>query len=646
MNAIVKMDSGPAGLSADEKWEFELLTQKYHEVNATQMAWVLEWFKEDLPLENKAGDALVNYTQEVLDSIYCASDTKREHLETAVPLHAPQFPPLPEPKKINVLVFEDKGGYCQGIMENAPEGRIKTKKVVSWRDYSLEDGNGNEDLEIVGELIGPKGWDLIIFGAPLDTPKSNDVSDIIAFQDKVTKVALALVKYLIVSENPTPKLCFLTRGTFSNDPELHKTVGLSLVSSSLFYGFCNTARQELENTLLHHIDTEYFMKPPFWDTTDYQLLPRLASEVFRDASFGHNCVQILNSGRYVARLVTAKPYAEAGHPFPMPEPGDIVGIGGGNGALGILKGKWLLDKAIEQGKTGFKIQFLSRSMKISDLNMPVWKEVERKADLCDVEAVQMRLDLGSQEAADRYVESCNGKLFGFIHSAGVLADSMITNITWKNFETVWNPKHRAALWLHSAFERIPHKLKFFWNFSSVSAYGNMGQLNYSASNSYLDGLCRHRVALGLPAQTYQWGAWGEAGMAASLDAATKRRFESGPMPPFTNKEGLAGLDEGLLTGLPTIAVQKENPMVMGAWITGAQTDAYTTNFYSEQYPTPPLPANPDNAYKILRMAGFPYHGNPNREPLQYNQFIAPYVAEDGAEYDEEAPGVRAEMLTA
>lgn len=31
-----------------------------------------------------------------------------------------------------------------------------------------------------------------------------------------------------------------------------------------------------------------------------------------------------------------------------------------------------------------------------------------------------------------------------------------------------------------------------WNFSSTSVYGNMGQLNYSGSNSFLDVLTRHR----------------------------------------------------------------------------------------------------------------------------------------------------------
>ena len=54
-------------------------------------------------------------------------------------------------------------------------------------------------------------------------------------------------------------------------------------------------------------------------------------------------------------------------------------------------------------------------------------------------------------------------------------------------------KHHAALFLHYALEQNPQKdFRFMWNFSSTSVYGNMGQLNYSGSNSFLDVLTRHR----------------------------------------------------------------------------------------------------------------------------------------------------------
>ena len=53
-------------------------------------------------------------------------------------------------------------------------------------------------------------------------------------------------------------------------------------------------------------------------------------------------------------------------------------------------------------------------------------------------------------------------------------------------------------------------------------------------------------------------AWGEAGMAANLDAANRKRVNEGPMPYFTNREGLKGLEAGLKCNLPTFSVFKYN----------------------------------------------------------------------------------------
>merc|ERR1739848_639719 len=109
-----------------------------------------------------------------------------------------------------------------------------------------------------------------------------------------------------------------------------------------------------------------------------------------------------------------------------------------------------------------------------------------------------------------------------IHSAGVLQDSMLFNQSWEKFDTVFQSKSRAAMYMHYALEEhINPDLKFFWMFSSTAVYGNMGQSNYSSSNSYLDALARHRRAMGLPATAIQWGAWGDVGMAANLDQASK-----------------------------------------------------------------------------------------------------------------------------
>jgi len=216
---------------------------------------------------------------------------------------------------------------------------------------------------------------------------------------------------------------------------------------------------------------------------------------------------------------------------------------------------------------------------------------------------------------------------GIIHSAGVLQDSMLSNMTWEKCETVFDSKHRPALFIHSALERFKNpNLRFFWNFSSVSVYGNMGQFNYSGSNSFLDSLTRHRVARGKPSMAIQWGAWGEVGMAANLDQASKARNQAGPMPPFANLEGLAGLEAGIRSNMPYFSVCKLNPMVMIGMVQPAENgmQCYTRNFWAETVPTNmPPQLEPKHYYTSIRMAFGGCYAAEGRQRLCFDRHVAP-----------------------
>merc|ERR1711953_1484414 len=298
-------------------------------------------------------------------------------------------------------------------------------------------------------------------------------------------------------------------------------VGLRLVTSGTLYGMTNTARLELPSVAIHYIEAEYNLAPPGWMQKTTHLLPQLASEVFRNATFGHCTARILHEGRFVLRSVLSTDYEVVNDQFLMPTKG-IIAITGGNGALGLVFGEWLLDKAAEQNVGGFEIKFLSRSTKVNDDNMPAWDSIQKKAKKLKVKVEQTGCDFSDREACRRFISNCTPDLYGIIHSAGVLQDKMLISLTWDTFDTVWDAKSRAAMYLHEALEVHDNpNLNFFWMFSSSAVYGNPGQMNYSASNSYLDALCRHRRATGRVGTAIQWGAWGEVGMAANLDASIK-----------------------------------------------------------------------------------------------------------------------------
>jgi hypothetical protein len=576
--------------------------------------FVWDWVREDMPLV-KEGDELVELVRGMIG----------ESCYQPVPPVDKELMLKMEPE--NVLVFADQGGLCKQIVEKAPEGVVASVKYITKPARLL----AKEDIDSVLKTK----WDLIILGTPLDSPKGNSAADVIAHQSAVDKFTFLLLQQMVLTDGCCKRLAVLTHDAFADDAETHKQRGLSIVSGATIFGMIATARQELEGVPVQHIDIEYI------DSDD--IVPFVSSEIWRPETFGSNMVRQCwpwptkrgirlekPTGRYVYRQNLSTSYEEkADKPWDLPAADGVIAISGGNGALGLVMGNWLLGR-IERQKAAsggsyqpkISIQFLSRSAKISDINMPLWAKVQSKAATLGVDVKQGKVDMGSQKAVDQFVGECTPNLLGFIHSAGVLQDSMLPNQTWEKFEAVYDSKHRAALYLHDALDRLSNpNLAFFWVFSSTSAYGNMGQVNYSASNSCLDGLIRHRVARGLPATAQHWGAWGEVGMAATMDDVMRNRVMMGPMPYFSVAQGLQGLEGGLRTGLPEFSVFIVNPPVMFGMVQGDEHPSmrYMRNGYSLWLPTP-MPSQFSRwwAYDIYRM---------------YRYIMAPYVPQEGTKTD-------------
>lgn len=536
-----------------------------------EMCWPVEWFPEHLPTESASGNSIYFNLQARADPLSCVDGG--------------QWPPVDnsEVKPEDVLVFSDSYGYCKEILQQAPPGRIGLSSVQT----KAPDKYSEKDIQ---KLVGSQAWDVIIFAFGIDLPASNSVEDIHKKQDDVVKVLLYILKKLADDGSRCKRLCIISCDTFAEEREITEEVGIGLITNATLFGMANTARQEIQCPV-QFIDTEWALRT---ENTKY-----LVAEIFRHQSFGQNSVRILNKGRYVLRQMPCKPY-ENKPDLQLPEDG-VIGISGGNGALGLVMGLWLLKTAQKQGGKKFTIKFLSRSMKISDQNMPNWKEIQDLAASIGIGAEQAKCDVSSQESVDDFIKRETPNLTGLIHSAGVLQDAMVMNQTWEKFDAVYESKSRAALYIHDALERFENpKLKFFWMFSSGAVYGNMGQLNYSSSNAYLDALCRYRRSLGKPAMAPQWGAWGEVGMASNLDDASKRRMNMGPMPPFTNAQGLYGLECGLRTGLPYFSVHKLNTQSMFGMVQGNDhaSQAHFQNF--ESMVSPSAPGDPKkNPYHTL-----------------------------------------------
>jgi len=170
-----------------------------------KMCYTIEWRDEDLPLENKEGDAMDKLVQKWIDDTQ-RTPTFLEHFQKPSKDEPPQLDKAPPPQKETVLVYSDRAGYCKGILDYAPEGRLSTKKVIT-------DDPSTITAEDVKKHIG-KGVDLIIFGCGLDMPATNGIQDIIEHQNAFTRLYLNILQFLAKNDSLCKKICVLTRGVF------------------------------------------------------------------------------------------------------------------------------------------------------------------------------------------------------------------------------------------------------------------------------------------------------------------------------------------------------------------------------------------------------------------------------------------------
>ncbi len=227
----------------------------------------------------------------------------------------------------------------------------------------------------------------------------------------------------------------------------------------------------------------------------------------RDAADGF---RLMASGKHTGKIVISIPDGGTVEAIASPPPEPLVSpeggylIVGGMGGLGFVVARWLAEQ-------GAGLIVLNGRSEPSD---------DVRAAIADLSSGGTRIEVvtgdiaepGTAERLVQTVQNTGFRLAGVLHSAMVLDDEIVLNMSESAARRVFTPKVAGSWRLHEATADLD--LDWWLTFSSVaSLLGAPGQGSYAAANSFVDGLVAYRRSLGLPAVGINWGPWAEVGRA-------------------------------------------------------------------------------------------------------------------------------------
>ena len=179
------------------------------------------------------------------------------------------------------------------------------------------------------------------------------------------------------------------------------------------------------------------------------------------------------------------------------------------------------------------------------------------------EAIYLAVDVADYTALRAAILQASqqfGPINGLIHSAGVIQDGLVQQMSPQALQQVCAPKIQGTLNLYRAVNDQP--LDFMLLFSSVMSWlAYPGQANYVAANAFVDGIAPRLASQGrFPVKVINWGHWGETGMASS--AFYRERIARLGIHEIATAEGLAAIDLALAQDAAQWVVMKAEERVL------------------------------------------------------------------------------------
>ncbi len=420
------------------------------------------------------------------------------------------------------LLFGDNGGVADRLARVLVDRGEKPILVwpadhfeVSEGDsFRIDPGNPSDWERLFEQIVGRPGIPplrRIVHAWSLNAPGPHEIS-LASLEDAPRLGCESVVQLLHQLASPRltgvrgAALWLVTRGSQVVAPTIEES---SAVAQAPLWGLAKVIALECPHRWGGIVDLDPAARP---DETN--LLWRVLTEAGRETQWG-----IRHDQTYVPRLV--RPSRAVGSGTMRFKANATYLITGGLGGMGLKVAGWMVERGAR------------RLLLVNRTPLPERKNWEQRiqASASDASRIRAILELEQRGASIHLaaVDVANEDKFavclrefqaeswppirGVIHAAGILDDRALIHLDGPSFDRVMRPTVIGGWLLHRLLRDAP--LDFFVLFSSAaSILGSAGQGNHAAASAFLDSLAGYRRARSLPAQSINWGPWGEVGAAA------------------------------------------------------------------------------------------------------------------------------------
>ncbi|KAI3010796.1 hypothetical protein CBS147346_1561 [Aspergillus niger] len=228
-------------------------------------------------------------------------------------------------------------------------------------------------------------------------------------------------------------------------------------------------------------------------------------------------------------------------------------IAGGLGGLGRSFARWMVSRGARQ------LILLSRSGPSTPTAQALVKDLENLG----VRVATPKVDISKINHLKEVFAHLSGSMppiRGCIQATVALRDNLFENMSHEDWTTSIDSKVAGSWNLHRV---LPHDLDFFVLLSSVNGiFGNRGQANYAAGNTFKDALAHHRLAQKQKAVSIDLGLMVGEGMVAESEFLLTAMRRIGHLMEIAQEELLALLDYYCDPNLPLLS-RDEAQVIVG-----------------------------------------------------------------------------------